>query len=75
MPANLPPHYFEAERRYREAGTPQGKTEALEGMLMIMPKHKGTDKLRANLRRKISKLKAQAKKKKGQLKAGDGLFD
>lgn len=65
MPANLPPHYFEAERRYREAGTPQGKTEALEEMLMIMPKHKGTDKLRADLRRKISKLKAQAKKKKG----------
>jgi ribosome-interacting GTPase 1 len=65
MPANLPPHYFEAERRYREAGTPQGKIEALDEMLMIMPKHKGTDKLRADLRRKISKLKAQAKKKKG----------
>ena len=65
MPANLPPHYFEAERRYREAGSPQGKVEALEEMLMIMPKHKGTDKLRADLRRKISKLKAQAQKKKG----------
>ena len=65
MPANLPPHYFEAERRYREAGTPQGKIEALEEMLMIMPKHKGTDKLRADLRRKISKIKTQAQKKKG----------
>lgn len=65
MPANLPPHYFEAERRYREAGNPQGKIEALEEMLMIMPKHKGTDKLRADLRRKISKIKTQAQKKKG----------
>jgi hypothetical protein len=65
MPANLPPPYFEAERRYREASSPQGKIEALEEMLMIMPKHKGTDKLRADLRRKISKAKTQAQKKKG----------
>jgi ribosome-interacting GTPase 1 len=72
MPANLPPHYFEAERRYREAGTPQGKIEALEEMLMIMPKHKGTDKLRADLRRKISKIKTQAQKKKGSSKRETG---
>ncbi len=64
MPANLPPHYFEAEKRYREAKTPQEKVEALEEMLMIMPKHKGTDKLRADLRRKISKFKSQAQQKK-----------
>ena len=64
MPANLPPHYFEAEKRYREASTPEGKIEALEEMLMIMPKHKGTDKLRADLRRKISKFKAQSQKKR-----------
>lgn len=65
MPANLPPHYFEAEKRYREASTPQGKIEALEEMLTIMPKHKGTDKLRAALRQKISKFKTQAQQKKG----------
>ncbi len=65
MPANLPPQYFEAEKRYREAKTPQEKVEALEEMLTIMPKHKGTDKLRADLRRKISKFKNQAQQKKG----------
>ncbi len=65
MPANLPPQYFEAEKRYREAGTPEGKVEALEEMLQIMPKHKGTDKLRAEVRRKISKVKSQAQQKKG----------
>jgi len=65
MPANLPPQYFEAEKRYREAKTPQEKIEALEEMLTIMPKHKGTDKLRADLRRKISKFKTQAQQKKG----------
>ena len=65
MPANLPPQYFEAEKRYREAVTPEAKVEALEDMLMIMPKHKGTDKLRADLRRKISKFKSQSQQKKG----------
>lgn len=65
MPANLPPHYFAAEKRYREAKTPVEKIEHLEEMLMIMPKHKGTDKLRADLRRRISKLKSQSQQKKG----------
>ena len=65
MPANLPPHYFQAEKRFREAKTPSEKIEALEEMLTIMPKHKGTDKLRADLRRKIAKFKTQSQQKKG----------
>ncbi|MBW1861261.1 MAG: TGS domain-containing protein [Deltaproteobacteria bacterium] len=68
MPANLPPQYFETEKRYREAKTPEGKIEALEEMLTIMPKHKGTDKLRADLRRKISKFKSQSQQKKSTSK-------
>jgi ribosome-interacting GTPase 1 len=63
MPANLPPAYFEAEKRLREARTPAEKIEVLEEMLTIMPKHKGTDKLRADLRRKISRLRTQPQKK------------
>jgi hypothetical protein len=65
MPANLPPVYLEAERKYREAKTPEAKLEALEEMLAVIPKHKGTDKLRADLRRRRSKFKDQAQKKKG----------
>jgi ribosome-interacting GTPase 1 len=65
MPANLPPDYFEAERRYRVAKTPREKIACLEQMLTIMPKHKGTDKLRADLRRRISKLKDVSQAKKG----------
>jgi ribosome-interacting GTPase 1 len=65
MPANLPPMYFEAEKRYREAKTPEDKIEALEEMLAIMPKHKGTDKLKADLRRKIAKHKDESQQKKG----------
>lgn len=65
MPANLPPPYYEAERRFREAKTSEEKLEALEEMLTIMPKHKGTDKLRADLRRRIAKVKEQSQQKKG----------
>lgn len=63
MPANLPPQYFEAEKRFRIAKTPEEKVEALETMLAIMPHHKGTDKLRAELRKKIAKFSEEAEKK------------
>ncbi|MBW1715089.1 MAG: TGS domain-containing protein [Deltaproteobacteria bacterium] len=64
LPANLPPTYFEAEKRYREAKTAAEGVAALEEMLAIMPKHKGTDKLKADLRRRISKLKSKQQQKK-----------
>lgn len=65
MPANLPPGYFEAEKRYRAAKSPSEKIACLEEMLAIIPKHKGTDKLRADLRRRTSKLKDSSQAKKG----------
>ena len=64
MPTNLPPEYFDAEKRYRTAGTPAEKLACIEEMLTIIPKHKGTDKLRADLRKRISKLKSAAQAKK-----------
>jgi len=63
MPANLPPQYFEAEKRFRLAKSPQDKITALEDMLSIMPKHKGTDHLRAELRRRIARLTQASDKK------------
>ncbi len=65
MPTNLPPQYFEAEKAFRQARTPQEKIEALENMLAIMPKHKGTDHLRAELRARIAKLSDEAEQKRG----------
>jgi hypothetical protein len=73
MPANLPPQYFEAEKKYRQAKTPSEKMIALETMLAIMPKHKGTDKLRAELRRKISQLRDESLRKTGGKRSQ--LFD
>ncbi|MHC4461618.1 MAG: GTPase [Planctomycetota bacterium] len=70
MPANLTPEYFKAERWFREATTTEEKILALEQMLRVMPKHKGTDHLRADLRKKLSKLK-EAPAKKGKAKHVD----
>jgi small GTP-binding protein len=69
MPANLPPQYFDAEKRFRSAKTTEDKVMALEEMLAIMPKHKGTDHLKADLRRKIAKLTQEADKKSGARRA------
>ena len=56
MPANLPPDYYAAENAFRSATTPQDKLDALERMLAVMPHHKGTDHLRAELRSRQAKL-------------------
>jgi len=69
MPANLPPQYFEAEKRFRLAKSPEEKIAGLEEMLAIMPKHKGTDHLRAELRARIAKLTQLAAKKSGTRRA------
>ncbi len=63
MPANLPPQYFDAEKRLRQAKTPEEKIEALEAMIAIMPKHKGTDHLYGDLRRRIAKLTEEAERR------------
>jgi len=64
MPANLTPEYFKAEKWFRSGTSNQEKILALERMLAVMPKHKGTDHLKADLRRKLSKLKEAATQKK-----------
>ncbi len=74
MPANLPPEYLAAEQSFRKAKSPQEKLLALEGMLSVLPKHKGTDKLRGQLRSKLSKLKEESQKKKS-VGRGSYLFN
>ena len=69
MPANLPPQYYEAEKIYRQARTAAEKIEALEGMLAIMPKHKGTDHLRGELRARLAKLAEEGERRTGAARA------
>jgi ribosome-interacting GTPase 1 len=66
MPANLPPEYFEAEKRYKQASSTAEKITALEDLIATVPKHKGTDKLRADLRKRLSQMRKEAlSRKKG----------
>lgn len=66
MPLNLPAEALEAQHRYRDAETVEDKVSTLEEYISLIPKHKGTDHLRADLRKKLSKLKSAAQKgKKG----------
>lgn len=70
MPANLPPQYFETEKKLKTAKTPEEKVSILEELLSIVPKHKGTEKLQALLKTKIAKLKSTAQKKPTVAKHG-----
>jgi len=69
MPANLSPEFLKARERFRGATTPEEKLEALEEMLATIPKHKGTDKMQADIKRRIAKLRdadARARRSKGR---------
>lgn len=57
MPANLTPQYLAAEKHYKDAGTDNERLRALKEMLATIPKHKGTDKLQADIKRRIAKIK------------------
>ncbi len=63
MPANLPPQYFEKEKELKTARTAAERIAIMEELLSIIPKHKGTEKLQALYKTKISKLRQQAQKK------------
>jgi uncharacterized protein len=63
VPANLTPEYLAAERALHAAKTTLERIACLEEMLAVMPKHKGTDHLRAELRTKIAKLTQSLDKK------------
>lgn len=63
MPANLTPDYLLAEKKFREAETPEEKLACLEEMLATIPKHKGTEKMQADIKRRIARLKAEMTKK------------
>ncbi len=69
MPANLTPEYLAADRKFKEATTPQAKLAALEEMLAVIPKHKGTEKMQADLKRRIAKLRQEAQRRRGAARA------
>ena len=63
MPANLPPEYYKLKHQLEAAKTDEEQLQLLEEMVRVCPKHKGTEKVRVDLRSRIAKLRKSAGKK------------
>lgn len=75
MAVNLPPHYHDAEARYKKAQTQEDKLTALKEMWVLLPKHKASEKVQADLKTKISELTDQIEQAKfGPKKAAPGTY-
>ncbi len=72
MPANLPPEYIEAELRFRAAKSPNEKLAILRELMALVPKHKGTEKLRVELKRKWTKLQEEIRQQQKKEKSARG---
>ncbi len=71
MPANLSPEYKTAEAAYKRARDPRERLELLRTMLRVVPKHKGTDHLQADIKSRIKELTDElAGPKKGGARSG-----
>jgi len=66
MPANLTPDYRNAEKIFRQAKTAAEKIAALEQMLATIPKHKGTEKMQADIKRRLAKTRSAATQARGK---------
>jgi ribosome-interacting GTPase 1 len=56
VPANLSPEYKAAEAAFRKARDPKERLEILREMLRTIPKHKGTERLQADIKGRIKDL-------------------
>ena len=72
MPTNVTPEYRKAEEAFRAAKTLDEKIERLDDMMSLLPKHKGTDHLYADLKRRMSRLRKQ--QEQGTGKKGGGAY-
>ncbi len=66
MSANLTPEYMAAEHAYKAAKDPQERLACLEEMLRAIPKHKGTEKMQADLKRRIARGREAQEKRGGK---------
>ncbi|RLG03095.1 MAG: hypothetical protein DRN61_05380 [Thaumarchaeota archaeon] len=63
MPANLPAEAEKALAKYQAARRIEDKIRALEEALSLIPDHKGTEKLRGRIKRRIAELRREAERK------------
>ncbi len=70
MPANLTPEFIAARQRFNQAKSDEERLDALQEMLATIPKHKGTEKMQADLRRRLAKLKERTEQRRKSGKSG-----
>ncbi|MBI1729734.1 TGS domain-containing protein [Candidatus Acetothermia bacterium] len=75
MTTNVPPEYTKAELRYRSTSNLDEKLEALKEMMVLVPKHKGTERLRVDLKKRLSKLQEEIQKKPKQTKVSTQAWE
>src|SRR5579859_5869289 len=68
MAANLTPQYLEAEAEYKKAQSAEEKLACLKRMFSLLPKHKASEKLQADLKTKMSDLREEVEREKKQPK-------
>ncbi len=74
MPANLTPEYRAAEAAFRNARDPVQRLQCLREMLRVIPKHKGTDHLQGDIRRRIKELSEELERpRRGGAHGGPAL--
>jgi ribosome-interacting GTPase 1 len=73
MPVNAHPEYLQAEKEYHEASSDEERLLALEKMIRFLPKHKGAESLRENIKRRYKKLKQELVKKSKKKKSQKGI--
>ena len=56
MPTNVTPEYKKAEAAFKRAREPRERLELLREMLRLIPKHKGTEHLQADIKSRIKEL-------------------
>lgn len=66
MPANLTPQYRKAELAYRQAGTAEERIAALQEMLRLVPKHKGTEHIQGDIKRRLAEARSGSTQKKSK---------
>ena len=70
MAANLTPQYLEAEAEYKKAQTAEDRLAALRKMFTLVPKHKASEKLQAELKTKISEAREACEHERTKKKGG-----
>jgi ribosome-interacting GTPase 1 len=70
MAANLTPQYLEAEAEYKKAQTAEDKLACLKKMFSLVPKHKASEKLQADLKTRMSELREEIERERKAPKKG-----